>query len=479
MTGFLSLIPLLFSCNGGTDPEPDTDSGTSQDVTWYQDVGPLLAEHCTSCHYKGDDALGAPYVFDNYADASLFAVPAAMATADRQMPPWGALSSDDCSNQWGWLDDLSLTDDEIALIQAWVDAGTPEGTDDGSAFPDPINGTSLDQVDIAMTIDSEWTVLESDDDVLRCFELDPQIENEAGWFSGFEVVPGNTAVNHHVIVFTVDEGSEGTDVLDEYRESYGLGESWECFGAASCNPNEDEKCPGTLGNKVVGAWTPNAGAVKLPPESAIRVDPGDRFVLQIHYHPQAGAAPESDDATRLELQYYEGTPLYEASMKVVGVFEPGQSFDDGTEMIPAGEEAWSNTVTKTLPNAAIWGVLPHMHVVGTEIRLDIDRQDGNDECIVHVPRWDYNWQRIYRLSSLYESETLHMESGPIVQSGDTATVTCTFNNSDSNSQLVEAYREEGFVDTGDEVIISDVPIGDGTTEEMCVAVVGLLQRMED
>ena len=44
----------------------------------------------------------------------------------------------------------------------------------------------------------------------------------------------------------------------------------------------------------------------------------------------------------------------------------------------------------------------------------------------------------------------------------------------SYDKLVEQYEAEGFTDDDGNVVIEDIPIGDGTTEEMCVAVVGIL-----
>ena len=467
---------MLFSLAAMLACQQEADTAAPE-ATWHGGVQAVMAEHCSGCHYDGDGSPGTPFVFDNYESAALYAAAAASATTERRMPPWGAQPTDECQPQWGWLDDLSLSEDEIALLQDWADAGAPEGVDDGTPIPGFIEGTSLDRVDLSMTIGQAWSTAPSDSDSLRCFELDPQITDETSWFSGIEITPGNTAVNHHAALFVVDENEDGTHSLDDYQDSYGAGASWECFGGASCSPSEDADCPGSISSQVVQIWTPGSGAVKTPPQSAIQLKAGARFVLQIHYHPSP-MGTEVDDSTQLELQRYDGVPLYQASTGVVGLSQEGQRFDDGALVIPAGEEDWTNTATTALPSAAIWSVLPHMHAVGTEIRVEINRQSGEDECLAEVPAWDYAWQRIYRMASLYETDTLSLEDGPIVQSGDSATVTCTFNNSPSNEQLVETYRNEGDVDEDGEVLIEDVPIGEGTTEEMCLAIIGLLQPIE-
>ena len=62
--------------------------------------------------------------------------------------------------------------------------------------------------------------------------------------------------------------------------------------------------------------------------------------------------------------------------------------------------------------------------------------------------------------------------------GVSATVTCTFYDSSSNAPLVETYRSEVDVDEDGEAIIDDMPIGEDTTDEMCLAVIGRLQPAE-
>ena len=54
-------------------------------------------------------------------------------------------------------------EDEIELLQDWADAGAPEGTPDDTPVPDFIAGTSLDRVDLSITIGQPWRTEPSDD----------------------------------------------------------------------------------------------------------------------------------------------------------------------------------------------------------------------------------------------------------------------------------------------------------------------------
>ena len=87
----------------------------------------------------------------------------------------------------------------------------------------------------------------------------------------------------------------------------------------------------------------------------------------------------------------------------------------------------------------VWGVFPHMHTLGRQIRVDLNQADGSDQCMVDVPRWDFHWQMAYWLND------------PIrVTPQDAATISCTYDTTSRDTV---------------------VHFGDGTQDEMCLAFV--------
>ena len=75
--------------------------------------------------------------------------------------------------------------------------------------------------------------------------------------------------------------------------------------------------------------------------------------------------------------------------------------------------------TGPIPTAggkAIWTVTPHMHEMGKQIRVGIDRA-GQDHCLVDVPDWDFNWQQFYMFQEPF-----------LLQDNDAANVRCTWDN---------------------------------------------------
>lgn len=79
-------------------------------------------------------------------------------------------------------------------------------------------------------------------DDYRCFLLDPDLPADR-YVTGFEVLPGNSTLVHHVAVFSVNPeqvvgmGPEGepltnAQVMENLQKAEGARTGWTCFGAA-------------------------------------------------------------------------------------------------------------------------------------------------------------------------------------------------------------------------------------------------------
>ena len=97
-----------------------TSTSTGQ-VTFTKDVAPLLQRSCVTCHRAGEMA---PMSLMTYEDARPWARAIKARTASHEMPPFHIDKSIGITS---FKNDPSLTDEEIAMIGQWVDAGAPRG----------------------------------------------------------------------------------------------------------------------------------------------------------------------------------------------------------------------------------------------------------------------------------------------------------------------------------------------------------------
>jgi hypothetical protein len=89
-------------------------------ATFHQNVEPILQEHCQTCHRPGQVA---PMSLLTYQSARPWAKAMKAAVISKKMPPWFA------DAKYGhYLNDPSLSQNEIEIISQWADSGAPEGS---------------------------------------------------------------------------------------------------------------------------------------------------------------------------------------------------------------------------------------------------------------------------------------------------------------------------------------------------------------
>ena len=95
-----------------------------------------------------------------------------------------------------------------------------------------------------------------------------------------------------------------------------------------------------------------------------------------------------------------------------------------------------------------WGASGHMHARGKELRIDLVHEDNTEECMLHIPKWDFNWQGSYRF-----------KEPMALRAGDRVRITCTWDNSHENQPI-------GW--DGEQQESREITWGDGTFDEMCL-----------
>jgi tetratricopeptide (TPR) repeat protein len=64
--------------------------------------------------------------------------------------------------------------------------------------------------------------------------------------------------------------------------------------------------------------------------------------------------------------------------------------------IPAGQPDYVIEEEYTLPvDVSLYGVYPHAHYLGKDLRGWAVLPDGSERALLHVPAWDFNWQEEY------------------------------------------------------------------------------------
>jgi mono/diheme cytochrome c family protein len=200
-----------------------TSTSTGQ-VTFTKDVAPLLQRSCVTCHRAGEMA---PMSLMTYEDARPWARAIKARTASHEMPPFHIDKSIGITS---FKNDPSLTDEEIATIGRWVDAGAPRGN---PADMPPLRkfddaGTWQFTPDIVVKFPA-YKVPVAGPDLYGNLYADIPIANDR-YIQAIQTraaTAGSRKVVHHALTYAVDEpdkdvsgddslGVEGGDFLVEY-----------------------------------------------------------------------------------------------------------------------------------------------------------------------------------------------------------------------------------------------------------------------
>lgn len=407
--------------------------GVEAGPTYYQDIAPVLSERCSGCHRAGG---AAPFALTSYAESAPFAALIRGSVEAGTMPPWPP-----GGDSPALMHDRSLTADEAALLGAWADAGAPEGDAATAAELRAPEVIALPSIDLQTDIGTDHVPDDSLTDDYHCFMIDLGM-TEDRVATGFQFIPGNGKVVHHVLssLFTADSRA-AIEAMDAATPEVG----WPCFGGYS-------NIPGATSIGALGGWVPGVTAVNYPEGTGADLPAGTLLVAQIHYNLAGGTDP---DRTRLEVAF--APEDQQAGLQLLRTSGyPWLGFQ-----IPAGEQDYvteqqmsARVNKKAFPDgeAFIVGVAGHMHLLGTAFSLTLMGADGA-QTLLEIPRWDFHWQGSYTLVT------------PIkVKAGDEVKIRCVYDNT------AEHRAAQGM---GPPV---EVKWGEGTSDEMCLA---YLQMIDD
>ncbi len=176
----------------GVSPQLGVGQTSGGEVTFNEDIAPILERTCQSCHRPNSLA---PMSLLTYEDARAHAglIRERTQLRDRMgvMPPW--FIERDVGIQ-EFQNDISLSEEEIATIAAWVDGGALEG--------DPANAPAPR----VFTVDDDWNLGAPD----LIVDLPPfTMEADApDWWGMIPPVPSGLTEDRYVTSMEIREISD-------------------------------------------------------------------------------------------------------------------------------------------------------------------------------------------------------------------------------------------------------------------------------
>ena len=339
----------------------DSKSKSSvKQITFYQDVAPIVWKNCAGCHRKGEVA---PFELITFEQVKKHAMQIEKVTETRFMPPW--LPEKGFAE---FADERRLSEEEIRVIGDWVKGGCVEGKADEARPPQWVEGWQLGKPDLVAQMTGTYVLPADGKDVYRNFVAALDV-NEPRWVKAVEFRVGTSVVHHAFVLIDRSGSARRRDAQDAE------------LGYEGMEAGDDVSMP--EGHLL--SWQP--GRVPSPgsSERAWRLSKGTDMVLQMHMRPNG----KPQDVHSSVGFYFSDKPRTQLSYLLV--------LRPPVIDIPAGEKNYVVESSYTLPlEVNVVGILPHAHYLGKELAGSAALPDGTARPLVLIKNWDFNWQSDYR-----------------------------------------------------------------------------------
>lgn len=328
--------------------------------TFTKDVAPILFANCSNCHRP--DEVG-PFPLLTYQDARKRAKQIVRVTETKTMPPWKPEGAHDV-----FKNARLLTDAQVAVLKAWSEAGSPEGSaEDLPPRPKFPVGWHLGEPDLVLTVAKPFTIPAEGPDIYVHFVMPLEFKVDK-YVLAAQVLPSNRRVAHHGVPML-----DGSGTARKLAKKHG-GDQYPNFGG-----------PGFLPRGFLPGYAPGQTTrVDTSDDRGITLGKGQDVVLQMHYHP---TGKEETDQPRLGLYFTDKKPRRSPGVILMASEDVN---------IPPGDNAYKRSDTFKVPVdfevRDVWG---HMHMIGKRVEVWAKLPDGTRKDLLLISDWDFNWQDTY------------------------------------------------------------------------------------
>ena len=342
----------------------------TEEITFTRDVAPLIHRSCSGCH-RPDEV--APMSLMTYEEVRPWARSIKNRVESREMPPWHL---DRRIGVQAFKNDPSLTDDEIAMIAGWVDAGSPRG-DPADMPPLPRYGSSDDwqigEPDLVVQYPS-YLVPAAGPDVFGYLYASFGLEEDR-YIRAIQTKPADKKarlVVHHTNAFAIAPGDTTEGVESErHLVEYASGKQAEIY----------------------------------PEDSGVLLQAGSQTRLSYHLH---SVGEDIDTVIEMGIVLHpKGTvpkhirwtkQLAGAHGTIAGLID-----------LPPGQVTRTDGYTRFSKAARITMFQPHMHMLGKYQCLELiyPTQPVRSE-VVNCAHFNYNWHLAYNYAD---------DAAPLVPAG--------------------------------------------------------------
>ncbi len=365
------------------------NSGVS--ISYVNDVAPILAENCATCHRDGGIA---PFAMDSHAMVQGWSPMIREVLMTKRMPP-GQIDP----HVGKFSNDYVLSVEEQQTLISWVEAGSPKDgdTDPLAALTWPESKWAFGEPDLIVKVPPQEIPATGVLDYVTVMVPFTGLDRDR-WVRASQYIAGDRTVLHHTLNAVIGPGERPT--------------AGAFLGAT--DPH----------GAFITPYIPGAEPHMEAPNTGGLLKAGSMLGLQWHYTTTGKATV---DASEIGIWFYpdDQVPQERRSGECACIFPDG--WTNIPPYAPNFEQSKSIVIEQ---DAYLQSFIPHMHFRGKNMRFAAHYPDGSVEQLSNIANYNYNWQLDYKL-----------EEPKFVPAGTKIVATAAFDNSTQNKANPDPARE--------------------------------------
>ena len=415
---------------------PALAADAAKPVTFSKDVAPIFQAKCQECHQP--DSI-APMSLLTYQQARPWARSIKERVATRQMPPWHI---DKTVGVQKFKNDMSLTDEQIATIVAWVDQGAPQGDPKDMPAPKPL------------VTDNEWTGVRDGygppDLVIKSSEYTMPARHQDVWYRPMSDIP-ITEPRWARMVEIRPTNLKGRRILHHSIAYLVLNNDPEAVNTGTAPVVSSDGADDLVNRRPqLMEWAIGKGYDLFRPGTGKLILPGEKISWDQHIH---AVGEEVTAGSEIGIWFYKkGEEPQKRSYLIAFTGLKSFHFID----IPPNSVAQSEGFTVLKENALITNFQPHFHLRGKAMQVEAILPDGGSQILSYVGNFNFNWMTNY----IYADD-----EAPLVRKGTVIHVSAWYDNTRANKNNPDPDQWVGY--------------GDRTVDEMAHAWMNVVYFNDD
>ena len=357
-------------------------------TTFHEDIKPIIHRNCAICHNPNG---AGPFDLITYQDVYKRGQMIKEVITKKYMPPWPA-----DPNYRSFLNQKSLTDDEIKKIVTWIDDGKIEGIVNNNNIIDSISiKTKESKPDLVVKMKHAQIITDNNQDKFLMMKFPFELKADT-FIKTINFVPNNKQFVHHINahLITYNNNQNKNIFKGNYSVDTELFSDEECFEILDLK-NNDGSYP-TLTPSVAN-YLPGSEQINYP-EGIGGMKANKKNIILVndfHYGPSSSL---ETDSSYFEIYFSKEAPKRQIQETQLGTF--GISDIVPPLIIKANQVKKFRTKATITKDISLLTINPHMHLLGKSFLAYAITLKNDTIPLIKIDDWNFRWQYFYTFEKM-------------------------------------------------------------------------------